>query len=53
MKGQKFIPLVVIAAGWLAYQNSFTGPFIYDDQPSILHNPLDRGRVKWLPKGVH
>jgi len=38
VKGQKFIPLLVIAAGLLAYHNSFTGPFIYDDLPSILTN---------------
>jgi len=28
----------VIAAGLLAYHNSFMGPFIYDDEPSILTN---------------
>jgi len=32
------IPLLVIAAGLLAYHNSFTAPFIYDDVPSILTN---------------
>ena len=39
MKGRKFIPLVVVAAGLLAYHNSFTGPFIHDDVPSIGDNP--------------
>ncbi|HUI05423.1 MAG TPA: tetratricopeptide repeat protein [Verrucomicrobiae bacterium] len=38
MKGQKFMPLVVIAAGLLAYHNSFTGPFIFDDLSSIQEN---------------
>jgi hypothetical protein len=39
LKTQKFIPLLVVAAGLLAYHNSFTGPFIYDDGPSIRENP--------------
>ena len=38
MKAQKFIPWLVVAAGLLAYQNSFTGPFIFDDAPKILEN---------------
>ena len=42
VKGRKFIPLLVVAAGLLAYHNSFTGPFIYDDEPSILTNPTIR-----------
>ena len=39
LKAQKFIPLVVIGAALLAYHNSFTGPFIFDDLFSILENP--------------
>ena len=27
-----------IAAGWLAYRNSFTGPFIFDDSMTIREN---------------
>jgi len=42
MKGQKFIPLLVIAAGLLAYSNSFTGTFVRDDFWSIPHNPSIR-----------
>ena len=42
MKAQKFIPLLVVAAGLLAYHNSFTGPFIFDDVPSIPENPTIR-----------
>src|ERR1039458_5153978 len=42
VKGQKFIPLFVIAAGLLAYHNCFTGPFILDDVPSIQDNPTIR-----------
>jgi tetratricopeptide (TPR) repeat protein len=37
-----FIPLLVVAAGLLAYHNSFTGPFIFDDVPRILENPSIR-----------
>jgi Flp pilus assembly protein TadD len=36
---QRFIPLLVVAAGLLVYHNSFTGPFIFDDVDSILENP--------------
>ena len=42
MKTQKFIPLLVVAAGLLAYQNSFTGPFIFDDLRLIPENPAIR-----------
>jgi len=42
MKARKLIPLVLIAAGLLAYHNSFTGPFIFDDVPSIQDNPTIR-----------
>ncbi len=42
MKARKFIPLVVVAAGLLAYHNSFTGPFIFDDSASILQNATIR-----------
>ena len=38
MNRRTLTPLLVIAAGLLAYHNSFTGPFIYDDEPSILTN---------------
>ncbi len=37
MNARKLIPLLVVAAGLLAYQNSFTGPFIFDD-------------VHWIPE---
>ncbi|HUI06033.1 MAG TPA: tetratricopeptide repeat protein [Verrucomicrobiae bacterium] len=42
MKGRRFLPLVVIAAGLLAYHNSFTGEFIRDDLGSIVLNPTIR-----------
>ena len=39
MKLHRFIPVLIIAAGIGAYHNSFQGPFIFDDVPSILDNP--------------
>jgi hypothetical protein len=42
MKGRKLYPLLVIAAGLLAYHTSFTGPFIFDDVGLILQNPTER-----------
>jgi Flp pilus assembly protein TadD len=38
VKARKFIPLLVVAAGLLAYYNSFTGPFVFDDGLSIRDN---------------
>lgn len=37
-----FAALVLVAAGALAYLNSFAGPFVFDDEPSILLNPTIR-----------
>ena len=37
MKLRRFIPVLIIAAGVWAYHNSFQGPFIFDDVPSIRH----------------
>ena len=34
----RLFPLLVIAAGILAYHNSFFGPFIFDDTCSIVNN---------------
>jgi len=42
LKARKFIPLLVVAAGLLAYQNSFTGSFVFDDVVSIIRNPTIR-----------
>ncbi|HUI05881.1 MAG TPA: hypothetical protein VL486_02635, partial [Verrucomicrobiae bacterium] len=41
-KGRRFFPLVVVAAGLLAYGNSFTGAFVRDDGASISDNPTIR-----------
>ncbi len=37
-----FAAFVLVAAGVLAYLNSFAGPFVFDDEPSILRNPTIR-----------
>ena len=39
MKLGPFIPVLIIAVGVWAYHDSFQGPFIFDDVPSILDNP--------------
>ncbi|HUI06035.1 MAG TPA: tetratricopeptide repeat protein [Verrucomicrobiae bacterium] len=39
MKAPKFYPLVVVAAGLLAYSNSFTGSYFHDDFGAIMENP--------------
>ena len=42
LKTRMLSPLLVMVAGLLAYHNSFTSPFIYDDELSILTNPTIR-----------
>ncbi|HUI06154.1 MAG TPA: tetratricopeptide repeat protein [Verrucomicrobiae bacterium] len=42
MRTRTLFPLVVVAAGLLAYHNSFTGAFLHDDVESILDNPTIR-----------
>ena len=45
-----FAALVLVAAGALAYLNSFAGPFVFDDEPSIVHNPTIRSLgTAWGP----
>src|ERR1700722_4501759 len=38
MNLRRFIPVLLVAAGILAYHNSLRGPFIFDDEPSIPDN---------------
>ncbi len=38
MNARKLVPLLLVIAGLLAYQNSFTAPFVFDDTTSILEN---------------
>jgi protein O-mannosyl-transferase len=40
-------PLLVIFIGVLAYSNSFTGPFIYDDTAAISRNPQIRSLIPY------
>jgi len=42
MKARKFFPFVVVAAGLLAYSNSFTGGYFWGDVGSIPMNPTIR-----------
>ncbi len=42
VKAKKLIPLLVIAAGLLAYGNALSDSFVFDDHWSILENPLIR-----------
>jgi len=39
---KKLLPLLLILAGVLVYQNSLSGPFIYDDVHSVEGNPSIR-----------
>jgi Flp pilus assembly protein TadD len=42
--------VVLITAGTLAYLNSFSGPFVFDDEPSILGNASIRSfATAWRP----
>ena len=39
MNLRRLIPVLLVVAGICAYHNSFQGPFIFDDEPSITENP--------------
>ena len=39
--------LALVAAGVMAYANSFTGVFLFDDRPSIVDNPQVRNPAPW------
>jgi len=38
VNARKLIPLLLVIAGLLAYQKSFTAPFVFDDTTSIVEN---------------
>jgi tetratricopeptide (TPR) repeat protein len=39
-RGRAWLPVIlVLAAGWLGYANTFSAPFIFDDVPAIVENP--------------
>lgn len=42
-----WFPLILVAAGFIGWSNSFSGPFIFDDQGIILSNP--RVHHLWPP----
>ncbi len=42
-----FAPWLVIVVGVLAYSNSFTGPFIFDDAVAIQRNPQIRSLIPY------
>ena len=42
LKPRQFIPVLIIAAGIVAYHNSFTVPFLFDDPHAIEENPTIR-----------
>ena len=42
MRWKKFFPLLIIAAGFIAYHNGFSGPFLFDDPFCIIENPIIR-----------
>jgi len=35
----RWIPALLLAAGLLAYANTFTAPFVFDDLDTVVHNP--------------
>lgn len=41
--GARWMPWALLALAGLAYSNSFAGPFVFDDVPSIVENPQIRG----------
>ena len=44
------LPLLLLAAGLLAYCNSYAMPLIYDDDASIIYNPYIK--TLWPPTGL-
>jgi hypothetical protein len=50
LRVERFVPLLLVAAGVLAYHNALRGPFLMDDLPAILRNPTVR--ALWPPSAV-
>jgi len=42
LRAEVLIPALLLILPWLAYTNSFSGPFVFDDVPAILANPSIR-----------
>ena len=36
LRAEVLIPALLVILPWLAYTNSFSGPFVFDDVPAIL-----------------
>jgi len=43
LKAQKFIPLLVMAAGLWVYHNSLQGVFLFDEMPALCRTPRFAG----------
>jgi protein O-mannosyl-transferase len=50
MNLRRLIPVLLVVIGIAAYHNSFHGPFIFDDEPSITDNP--HLYYLWPPRSV-
>ena len=44
--------LVILLLGFLSYANTFDAPFVFDDQKSILSNPVIHNLGNYLPGGA-
>ena len=42
LRADVLIPAILLILPWLAYTNSFSGPFVFDDVPAIMGNPSIR-----------
>lgn len=42
LRADVLVPALLLILPWLAYTNSFSGPFVFDDVPAILANPSIR-----------
>jgi tetratricopeptide (TPR) repeat protein len=47
---ERWLPLAVVLAGFLAYSNSYSAPFLFDDTSSITAN---RWIYHWIPWKAH
>ena len=48
LKKPLFAVLLILSSGILSYSNSFQVPFVFDDQPSIVDNPVIRSLDNFL-----
>src|SRR3990172_1554619 len=55
MRSHGWMPVALLIAGTALYLNGLSGPFIFDDEPSIPENPRIRNlwppwQAAWAPK---